>query len=211
MTSSVGEIMKKHIWIFSTIALAILSVGLFVMSMIVQSQNSSYKSAYELNNQELVCKTHEDKINQLTAELEQTKGALSSSKLNKIDRVNNDVSYALETYYTIDKDHPAGQRYAKLKNYLSKDMAAYLKRTASQSVSYMQSIEIKDKYYSKVSNTEAKLLYFCNTVLQSDDLGKLKESHIFQIKAEYDTKTKTWRIVYLGIASGADFQEFMAQ
>lgn len=202
---------KQRILLCLVIALSIIAVGLLIISISVHGKLKQYEDAYQLNDQEIVCQTHEDTIDRLTAELAEANRALESSTVNTIDQVNQDMTYALETYYTINADHPADERYAKLKNYLSKDMAAALQKSTSAAVDYTQSIKITDKYYARVSSTEARLLYFCDTTLKSNDWGTLKESNLFQIKAEYDSKTKTWRMVYLAINNNVNFQEFMAQ
>ena len=54
--------MKKNIWIWVSIVLAVITAGIIIISIFNHMELQKYKEAYTLNDQELVCNIHEQTI-----------------------------------------------------------------------------------------------------------------------------------------------------
>jgi len=200
--------MKKNIWICVSIVLAVITVGIIIISIFNHMELQKYKEAYTLNDQELVCNIHEQTIDDLSSQLSSAQNELKSAQANKIDTVINDITYMLETFYTIDDAHPSGDRYAKLKDYVTKEYEFYISNLTSVSSEYRQSIDIQDTFYSKLTDTEARVLVFCTVSMESEKWGSVTQPNVYEIEAQYNSELQKWQVAGIKVGEGISLQDF---
>lgn len=200
--------MKKNIWIWVSIVSAVITVGIIIISIFNHMELQRYKEAYTLNDQELVCNIHEQTIDDLSSQLSSAQNELKSSQVNKIDTVINDITYMLETFYTIDDTHPSSDRYAKLKDYVTKEYEFYISNLTSVSTEYRQSIDIQDTFYSKLTDTEARVLVFCTISMESEKWGSVTQPNVYEIESQYNFELQKWQVAGIKVGEGISFQDF---
>lgn len=200
--------MKKNIWIWVSIVSAVITVGIIIISIFNHMELQKYKEAYNLNDQELVCNIHEQTIDDLSSQLSSAQNELKSSQVNKIDTVINDITYMLETFYTIDDTHPSSDRYAKLKDYVTKEYEFYISNLTSVSTEYRQSIDIQDTFYSKLTDTEARVLVFCTVSMESEKWGSVTQPNVYEIESQYNFELQKWQVAGIKVGEGISFQDF---
>ena len=200
--------MRKNIWIWLTITLAIITVGVIVISVLNHMELSKYKAAYTLHEQDLVCTVHEETISDLLSQVESLETELEAAQANRSDSVITDIVYMLETFYTIDENHPSGDRYAKLQDRVTARYLPYLKNLTSVSTEYRQSISIQETFYSKLTDTEARVLVFCTISMQSEKWGNMTQPNVYDVEAIYNPDSGKWQVDSVKVGEGISFQNF---
>ena len=159
--------MKKNIWIWVSIVLAVITAGIIIISIFNHMELQKYKEAYTLNDQELVCNIHEQTIDDLSSQLSSVQNELKSAQANKIDTVITSVSSE-----------------------------------------YRQSIDIQDTFYSKLTDTEARVLVFCTVSMESEKWGSVTQPNVYEIEAQYNSELQKWQVAGIKVGEGISLQDF---